>query len=81
MFVKQLEGGGEIRARMLGNNWTISTINPNGKGVAVGLTLTEAGQLARLLRFEDRHGFRNENTGVIDARSIDGAQHEKENTP
>ena len=78
MFVRELAGGGEIRARCLGNTWTLSIVNESGKGVAIGLTLVEAGALARLLTFTDDTGFSKEDTGVM---TINGEQLEKENTP
>ena len=81
MFVRKLYGGGEIRARCFGNGWTLTAINANGKGVAVGLTLTEGGALARLLTFEDDTGFSKQDTGVIDVSDLDGQQHEEEDTP
>jgi len=80
MYIKKLKGGGEIRARCLGASWTLSVITEKAKGVTVGLDLIEGGELARLLTFENRAGFEEEDTGVIDARSIDGEQQEKENT-
>ena len=78
MFVKELSGGGEIRARQFGTTWNITIVNEGGKGVAVGLTLIEAGALARLLTFTDDTGFAKEDTGVM---TTNGEQLEKENTP
>ena len=78
MFIRKLSAGGEIRARHFGNGWTLTAINEDGKGVAVGLDLIEAGALARLLTFTDDTGFSKEDTGVM---TINGEQLEKENTP
>ena len=80
MYVKDLRGGGEIRLRPLGEGWTLSVVAETAKGVAVGLTLDEGTELAKLLLFEDAGGFEECDTGVIRLADIDGEQHEKEDT-
>lgn len=80
MFIKKLRGGGEIRARQFGCTWSLSVVNENAKGVTVSLDLAEGGDLGRLLMFEDKQGFSEEDTGVIDVSNIDGEQHAKEST-
>lgn len=76
MFIKRLIGGGELRVRQFGCTWTITVVNESGKGIALNLSLTEAGELARLLTFDDSGGFTEQDTGVI---HVNGEQLEKEN--
>ena len=81
MYVKHLEAGGEIRLRVMGEGWTLTAVTEGGKGVALGMTGKEAEDIASLLTFEDRGGFVEEDTGVINLLDRDGEQHEKESTP
>lgn len=73
MYVLKLKGGGELRVKDFGRDFTLGVVNENGKGVAVGLAWDEASALSNLILHENPSGFEEEDTGTIDISELNDA--------